>query len=132
MTSWGERKSSYLEHSRPNGRPVHPACTFKLSGRFGQGQPCSCDKLWDGWDGTDRHLDEMIGDALRAEMRRKGESTGDDLATYLENDSRKGWDGFWSNAENLRCVRGKNFLQGDLDMSRFTSSNWQRALEASK
>ena len=122
-----DRLQTYRAHSRPNGRPVHPACTFRENVR-----PCSCDKLWQGWDGTNEHLDKLIIEALSAERRSKAFSSDSDMSTYLENDSRKGWDGFWSNAEHLRCLRGKDFIKGDMDMTRFDSSNWQRAMEANK
>ncbi len=124
---------AYKAHSQPNGRPVHPACTFQKGARFGEGQPCSCDKLWGGWDGTDADLDKRISEAMRREMRRKGSDETTELAKFLETDARRGWDGFWSNAENLRCVRGKDFLYGELDTRKhFGHANWQRAREANK
>ena len=130
--SWKKRAESYTRHSQPNGRPVHPACTFRPNRKFGEGQPCSCDKLWGRWDGTDESLVQLVQEGQRAAARRKGSQHGDDLQKYLENDARKGWDGFWSNAEHLRCVSGREFLNGELDMKRFKSANWQRAREANK
>lgn len=123
----------YNKHSRPNGRPIHPACTLVPGLRFGQQtQPCSCDKLWGGWDGTEESLDKLIAIAMRLELRCRASAEGDDLATYLENDARKAWDGFWSKANHLRCVAGKPPRMGELDMSRFKSLTWQRAAEANK
>lgn len=131
--SWENRQGSYRSHSRPNGRPVHPACTFRTAVRRDQApQPCSCDKLWNGWDGTKETLDVMISNQERRERRSKSFENSSDFASFIENDSRKGWDGFWSTAENLRCIRGKNFIKGNLDMRRFQSYTWERARESMK
>lgn len=115
-------------HERPNGRPVHPAC---LATPEKSEIPCICDKLWQGWDGTTEDLDRHIARAFRSEQRARAVSN-DDLMAYLEKDSRKSWDGFWSKAEELRCVGGEQFLRGDLNYGRFRSPNWERAKEANK
>jgi len=125
MSSWEAREASYDAHTQPNGRPVHPACTLDPRSRVKT--PCSCDKLWDGWDGTEAHLDQLIAENMRRESRRYAEAT-DELAGFLDDDARASWCGFWSNAENLRCTAGKDFLNGPLDMKRFKTSTWERAL----
>lgn len=35
--------------------------------------------------------------------------------------------GFWKQSEFLRCQAGKNFANGDLDMSRYQTGTWARA-----
>ncbi len=122
MSSYEQRQDSYECHAQPNGRPVHPACSFRA-----HVTPCACEKLWGGWDGTEASLDATIAKAMKDESRKRSQYRGTEMLQFLEQDQRKSWDGFWSTAENLRCVRGKNFGNGDLDMSRFKGGNWERA-----
>jgi hypothetical protein len=64
-------------------------------------------------------------------MRRRTEDS-DELMQHIAKDQRHNWEGFWSHAENLRCVAGKDFIKGAIDRRKHSGLTWRRAQEANK
>lgn len=100
-----------MNHSQPNGRPVHAECA-KLDDL---GKPCTCDEAWDYWDGTTEALDRAIAVAMLQETRKRparlGRGPDDDEQASPDNKptlSTSGdyMGGFWSHAQDLKCKRG--------------------------
>ncbi len=91
-------------HYRPNGRPVHPACECV------HGRACTCDILWDYWDGTVAQLERHIEVATRAEGRRRarvdpGGVDPEDVALTADVDGDDDLLGFWRESERLKDAR---------------------------
>ena len=92
------------KHHCPNGRPIHPACE-----RI-HGQACTCDSLWDYWDGTDDALDRRAAVAARTESRRRarvdpGGIDLEDVALTADVETEDDLLGFWRESEHLKSTQ---------------------------
>lgn len=105
-----------MNHTQPNGRPVHAECVMIDD----PGKLCTCSEAWDYWDGTTEALDRAIEVALAQQSRNRqavqGRGPDADEEGQRRTHSGKAEDsnnhvadymgGFWSHAQDLKCKRG--------------------------
>jgi len=87
------------DHYRPNGRPAHPKCKLK---RSDAATHCSCSRLWDYWDGTERGAEALSRSQRRSERSLiASEQIGDEVIIF---DTPNDTGGFYKASELIRTA----------------------------
>jgi hypothetical protein len=87
------------DHYRPNGRPAHPKCKLKGNDQTTQ---CSCSRLWNYWDGTERGAEALARSLELSELAPiVSERIGDEVLVF---DTPNDTGGFYKDSELMKTA----------------------------